>query len=67
MWVDAAERGKGYGKRCLAQLTSAFLKRSPAVRVLVNENRRGAQDFYCRAGFTLAGTYDTIFLSHKIC
>ncbi|HEY9232105.1 MAG TPA: GNAT family N-acetyltransferase [Blastocatellia bacterium] len=67
MWVDARERGKGYGKRCLSQLTSTFLSRSRAVCVLVNEGRRAAQDFYCRNGFTAAGVYDIIFLSQKIC
>ncbi|MFL6274151.1 MAG: GNAT family N-acetyltransferase [Blastocatellia bacterium] len=67
MWVATEERGKGYGKRCLSQLTQAFLMRSRAVCVLVNENKSAVHDFYCRAGFKSAGIYETIFLRQKIC
>ena len=67
MWVAAEERGKGYGKRCLSQLTQAFLMRSRAVCVLVNENKSAVHAFYCRAGFKSAGIYETIFLRQKIC
>ncbi|HJQ22754.1 MAG TPA: GNAT family N-acetyltransferase [Blastocatellia bacterium] len=67
VWVNATERGKGYGKRCLSQLTGELLTHSRAICVLVNESRRSAQDFYCRNGFATAGVYDTIFLDQKIC
>jgi uncharacterized protein len=62
VWVDAGERGKGYGMRCLSQLSREFLKRSGSVCLLVNERFTGAQAFYKRAGFNLISTYDTIFL-----
>jgi predicted GNAT family acetyltransferase len=67
VWVDPAERRKGYGARCLSQLTRTFLGRSRAVCVLVNENQPAAHDFYSRAGFKPVGVYDTIFLEQKIC
>lgn len=60
--VHPEERGKGYGRRCLRQLTRIFLERTRAVIVLVNEERCDAQAFYKSAGFKLNGLYDTLFL-----
>jgi predicted GNAT family acetyltransferase len=65
VWVDPAERGKGYASRCMSQLNRNLLMRSNAVCLLVNEKFHAAQRFYKKAGYSLAGYYDTIFLSQE--
>ncbi|HMG35776.1 MAG TPA: GNAT family N-acetyltransferase [Blastocatellia bacterium] len=65
--VHPDERGKGYGSRCISQLTRDLLGRTESVAVLINEKNPGAVAFYQRAGFKLIAYYDTIFLesSHR--
>ena len=65
VWVDPRERGKGYGSRCMSQLTRSFLNRTDCVCLLVNERFREAQDFYKKVGFTLVSSYDTVFLHRE--
>ncbi|MDT5262120.1 MAG: uncharacterized protein QOC61_1124 [Acidobacteriota bacterium] len=60
--VDAGERGKGYGLRCLSQMTRELLRRTHTVCILVNEKNKAAQAFYRKAGFRFSCQYDTIFL-----
>lgn len=62
IYVDPAERGKGYGLRCFAQLSRILLRRTKSICLLVNEQNRHAQSFYIKAGYKLRGYYDTIFL-----
>jgi uncharacterized protein len=62
IYVDPAERGKGYGLRCFAQLSRILLRRTKTICLLVNEQNRDAQSFYSKAGYKLRGYYDTIFL-----
>jgi GNAT superfamily N-acetyltransferase len=65
IYVDPTERGKGYGLRCLSQLSRSLLQRTKSLCLLLNEQRQEAQAFYEKAGFTLCGYYDTIFLHLK--
>lgn len=62
IYVNPAERGRGYGLRCLSQLSSRLLENTKSLCLFVNEQNRGAQEFYRRAGYTVCGLYDTIFL-----
>ncbi|MCA1621068.1 MAG: GNAT family N-acetyltransferase [Acidobacteria bacterium] len=62
VWVAPDQRGRGYGLRCLSQLSRELLAGSSAVTLLVNEKARGAVSFYRRAGYKLRSQYDTIFL-----
>ncbi len=62
VYVDAAERGRGYGLRCLSQLSRALLARTEALCLLVGEHNRRARAFYRRAGFAPHGRYGTILL-----
>ena len=62
IYVNPDERGKGYGLRCLSQLSSRLLENTRSLCLFFNEQNRGAQDFYRRAGYTVCGLYDTIFL-----
>jgi predicted GNAT family acetyltransferase len=63
VYVNEEERGKGYGLRCLSQLSRNLLARTKSICLLVNEHNWKAQAFYLSAGYKLRGTYDTIFLS----
>jgi ribosomal protein S18 acetylase RimI-like enzyme len=65
VWVDPAERGKGNGFRCMSQLSREFLMRTRRICLLVNESFDAAQRFYKKAGFKVAGYYDTIFLKRQ--
>jgi predicted GNAT family acetyltransferase len=62
VWVAPEQRGRGYGLRCLSQLTRELLARTAAVTLLVNERSSEAVAFYRRAGYKLRSQYDTIFL-----
>lgn len=64
--VNPEERGKGYGMRCLSQLTNDLLKRSQAICLLVNEKNPGAEAFYRKAGFSFLSYYDTVFLQQEV-
>lgn len=65
VYVDLKERGKGYGSRCLSQMARSLLQRTVAISLLVNEEHRGAQAFFQKAGFKRRGYYDTIFLQQQ--
>lgn len=62
VYVNPEERGRGYGLRCLSQLTRQLLSRTNSVTVLVNEQNQEAANFYLRAGYKLRNCYDTIIL-----
>lgn len=62
VFVQAEERGQGYGLRCLSQLSRNLLARVRSICLLVNEQNREAQAFYGRAGFQYQCSYETIFL-----
>lgn len=63
IFVHPQERGKGYGLRCLAQLSRDLLLRTRAVSLLVNEQNLAAQSLYRRAGYKLRGAYSAIFVN----
>jgi GNAT superfamily N-acetyltransferase len=62
VYVNPSERGKGYGLRCLSQLSRELLRRAKSLCLLVNEHNEPAQAFYQRAGYKLHSHYDTIYL-----
>lgn len=63
VYVHPEKRGKGYGLRCVLQLTEYLLMRAGSVCLTVNEKFPQALSFYKRAGFDIASRYDTIYLS----
>lgn len=65
IYVNPADRGRGYGLRCLSQLSNQLLKNTRSLCLFVNEQNRGAQEFYRKAGYAACGLYDTIFLHLK--
>ena len=60
--VNPDDRGKGYGKRGLLQLSSILLQRSRSICLTINERRANAVAFYARAGFDYHSEYETIYL-----
>jgi len=62
VWVDEAERSKGYGLRCLSQLSETLLKQTGSVCLLANEQQQEAQSFYLKAGYTPVDFYETVYL-----
>ncbi|HLL14175.1 MAG TPA: GNAT family N-acetyltransferase [Pyrinomonadaceae bacterium] len=65
VYVSSVERGKGYGLRCLSQLSRELLLGAKSLCLLVNERNERAQAFYQRAGYKLHSHYDTIYLPHR--
>ncbi|MBA3767741.1 MAG: GNAT family N-acetyltransferase [Acidobacteria bacterium] len=61
IYVNPEERCKGYGVRCISQLTRTLLERTTSVCLLVNEQNRRAQAMYKKAGYRLRACYDSIF------
>jgi predicted GNAT family acetyltransferase len=66
VYVDPSERGKGFGSRCLSQLSLSLLSRVTSICLLVNERNRAAHDLYRAVGFRFRCVYDTIFLQRQI-
>jgi len=62
IWINPEQRSQGYGLHCMSQLSRLLLARSQSVCVLVNETNTTAHNFYQKAGYTLRGVYDTVFL-----
>jgi ribosomal protein S18 acetylase RimI-like enzyme len=62
IWTHPDFRGKGYGLRCLSQLTRALLSESRSVCLIVSADRTTAQSFYLKAGFKPIGHYESIYL-----
>jgi predicted GNAT family acetyltransferase len=65
IYVNPEDRGRGMGVRCLSQLSRDLLQRAESLCLLVNEQNERARAFYERAGYTLCGYYDLIFLHPK--
>lgn len=63
--VHPDERKKGYGKRCLLQLSSILARPGRSVCLTINERRANAVAFYVRAGFDYHSEYETIYLGKE--
>ena len=62
VYVHPEYRRQGLGSKCLTQLTRGLLNQTRAISLLVNQERRQAQEFFKKLGFVSRGLYDTIFL-----
>jgi uncharacterized protein len=63
VYVSPEKRCKGYGLRCVSQLTEYLLMRVGSVCLTVNEKFPEALTFYKRVGFDIVSRYDTIYLN----
>lgn len=61
VYTNRAERGKGYGTRCMLQMGLNLLARSVSVSLLVNECNGAALRLYTKAGYSVRSRYDTMF------
>ena len=62
VYVDPEHRGKGYGLRCMSQLTKLLLERTGCICLTVNVKFSDIQTFYSKAGYKFRSHYDTIYL-----
>jgi hypothetical protein len=62
LYVNPAERGKGYGLNCLSQLGSILLARTERICLTVNRQSQDVVAFYRKAGYRLHSNYETIYL-----
>lgn len=65
VYVNPDERGKGYGIRCLSQLSRILLGQARSLCLFLNARNAQVAAFYEKAGFKLNASYDTIFLHVK--
>lgn len=63
--VSPEQRSKGYGLRCVAQLSMTLLRRTASVCLLASHRNNAAQSFYRTVGYKLIGNYDSIFLQEN--
>jgi uncharacterized protein len=61
VYVHPAERGRGYGFRCLTELGRILLARTSSLCLVVNEENKGAQALYTKAGYELRSHYRTVY------
>jgi predicted GNAT family acetyltransferase len=62
VYVDPAERGQGYGSRCMLQLSRHLLALARSIYLLVSEQNKMTQAFYQKIGYKQEGYYDTIYV-----
>jgi len=62
VYVNPAHRGKGYGLRCMAQVSKKLLAHTRSICGFVNEQNRTAQAFYRKAGYELDSYYKKIYV-----
>jgi predicted GNAT family acetyltransferase len=62
VYVNPAHRGKGYGLRCMSQVSKKLMARTRAICGFVNERNRAAQALYRRAGYKLDSCYKKIYV-----
>jgi predicted GNAT family acetyltransferase len=61
VYVHPEERMKGYGTRCLAQLSSILFARTESICLTVDRRNKKALAFYAKAGYQFRGDYETIY------
>lgn len=62
VYVSPAHRGKGYGLRCMSQVSKKLLARTRAICGFVNEGNRAAQALYRKAGYESHSCYKKIYV-----
>jgi predicted GNAT family acetyltransferase len=60
--VNAEERMKGYGRRCMTQLAHTLLARSKSICLTTNQENKKAVAFYAKVGYQFHSDYETIYL-----
>jgi uncharacterized protein len=61
VYVHPQERGRGVASRCLTQLGSILLKRTPSITLVVNQENRRALSLYQKLNYQFRGPYLTAY------
>ena len=61
IYVRPEDRGKGFGRRCVAGLGHILLKRTKALYLFVENQSTRTKSFYLKLGFNVAGQYDLLY------
>jgi uncharacterized protein len=61
VYVSPEERGKGYGRSCLAGVCRRLLKQTKAIYLFVEHQDSRTRSFYESVGFHFAGNYDLLY------
>jgi predicted GNAT family acetyltransferase len=61
VYVHPEERGRGCGFRCLTELGRILLGRTSSLCLVVNEENKGAQALYIKAGYEPRSHYRTVY------
>ena len=64
--VHQDERRKGYGLRCLGQLSSILLARTESICLTINQRNKKTLGFYAKAGYQFRSSYKTIYLNKNV-
>jgi predicted GNAT family acetyltransferase len=62
IYVERAERGKGYGSLGLSQLGRILLRQAGSICLTLSAGKEKTKNFYSKAGYSLRSYYDTIYL-----
>ena len=63
VYVDPNERRKGYGLRCVSQMSNNLMRTTKSISVLINDVRSDTQSFFQKTGFVPRGVQETVFLA----
>jgi predicted GNAT family acetyltransferase len=61
VYVHPQERGRGVASRCLTQLGSILLQRSPSITLVVNQENRRALALYQKLNYQFRSLYLTVY------
>ncbi|HEX8337657.1 MAG TPA: GNAT family N-acetyltransferase [Pyrinomonadaceae bacterium] len=61
VYVSPGERGKGHGRRCLAQMGRHLLEQVGSVCLFVDEENARGRDFYLSVGYAPASCYNILY------
>lgn len=61
IYVSLDERGKGHGRRCLAQMGRELLKRAGSVCLFADDANVRARDFYLSVGYAPSSRYNILY------
>ena len=61
VYVSAAERGKGHGRRCLAEMGRRLLAHVGSVCLFVDQENGRARDFYLGTGYEPSSRYQILY------
>jgi predicted GNAT family acetyltransferase len=62
IYVERAERGKGYGSLGLSELGRILLRQAGSICLTLSAGKEKTKNFYSKAGYSLRSYYDTIYL-----